>query len=215
MEQKTYLSIDIAPAHACLVISTTRGILSTTTAVLRLRPAEVSLGKMYAPVCGTLFSCSCNKPAASNCRYRSTLDPRLARCCWHWHHAGAGYPLRTALIGVSTDLSLASLRRLVDLFYVDVVLELIRKMSSILRLSSKNHPERCGFCDRWRNRWGQLPPGARAALENMRTFIRACPVLSARRLSMQVIATWRKKRRQSWKLAQISTWWQYSPALRG
>jgi len=36
----------------------------------------------------------------------------------------AGHPLRTALIGVSSDLSLASLRRLVDLFYTDVVLEL-------------------------------------------------------------------------------------------
>ncbi|HPK26700.1 MAG TPA: glutamate mutase L [Anaerolineaceae bacterium] len=88
----------------------------------------------------------------------------------------AGYPLRTALIGVSADLSLASLRRLVDLFYTDVVLELDLQdeLNPTAQLEKLIQSDADLYVIAGGTDGGSYQP-VRAALENMRIVYQSLP----------------------------------------
>ncbi|HAE86038.1 MAG TPA: hypothetical protein DCG78_05995 [Anaerolineaceae bacterium] len=88
----------------------------------------------------------------------------------------AGNPLRTALIGVSTDLSLASLRRLVDLFYTEVVLELDLQdePNATAQLEKLIQSNADLFVIAGGTDGGSFRP-VRAALENMRIVYQSSP----------------------------------------
>ena len=88
----------------------------------------------------------------------------------------AGHPLRTVLIGVSSDLSLASLRRLVDLFYTDVVLELDLQdeLNATAQLEKLIQSDADLYVIAGGTDGGSYQP-VRAALENMRIVYQSSP----------------------------------------
>jgi hypothetical protein len=123
MEQKTYLSIDIGSQRTrAWLFQQREGYFqlagSATAQTTASAEQDVRAGVRYALL---------QLQRASGIQMLDT-DQRLIQGAQGITGTGitvsAGHPLRTALIGVSSDLSLASLRRLVDLFYTDVVLEL-------------------------------------------------------------------------------------------